>query len=186
MLLAPHGTRGDVQPMVALAVALRDRGHAVSFVAPSNFIGWIRARGFDAESNGVDAEEMLRAAGPNLQSIRWQWRHLAGLTATLFASVARASAGTNLIVGAGPQLAAASVAEWRDVPYASRVLPVRHSERRRASPGRCTQTLPPGSTACSGSSAALWPTSVGHSQPRPRHDRPRSDRGPLQHLSAAA
>ena len=119
MLLAPHGTRGDVQPMIALAVALRARGHTASFVAPSNFVDWIRARGFAAESNGVDAEEVLRAAGPNLQSIRWQWRHLAGLTATLFASVARASAGADLIVGAGLQLAAASVAEWRDVPYAS-------------------------------------------------------------------
>jgi len=119
VLLAPHGTRGDVQPLIALAVALRARGHTASFVAPSNFVGWIRARGFGAESNGVDAEEALRGAGPNLQSIRWQWRHLAGLTATLFASVARASAGMDLIVGAGPQLAAASVAEWRDVPYAS-------------------------------------------------------------------
>ena len=67
VLLAPHGTRGDVQPMVALAVALRARGHRVPFVVPSNFVGWIRARGFAAESNGVDAEEVLRAAGPNLQ-----------------------------------------------------------------------------------------------------------------------
>ena len=119
VLLAPHGTRGDVQPMIALAVALRDRGHIVSFVAPSNFVAWIRARGFGAESNGVDAEAVLRAAGPNLQSLRWQWRHLTQLTATLFASVARASEGADLIVGAGLQPAAASVAEWRDVPYAS-------------------------------------------------------------------
>ena len=119
MLLAPHGTRGDVQPMVALAVALRGRGHIVSFIVPSNFVGWIRAHGFGAESNGIDAEAVLRAAGPNLQSLRWQRAHLTELTATLFASVARASAGTDLIVGAGLQPAAASVAEWRDVPYAS-------------------------------------------------------------------
>ena len=144
MLLAPHGTRGDVQPMIALAVALRARGHTASFVAPSNFVGWIRARGFDAESNGVDAEEMLRAAGPNLQSIRWQWRHLAGLTATLFASVARASAGTDLIVGAGPQLAAASVAEWRDVPYASVAFcPCVIPSGAAPPPVVRTQTLPP-------------------------------------------
>jgi vancomycin aglycone glucosyltransferase len=143
VLLAPHGTRGDVQPLIALAVALRARGHTASFVAPSNFIDWIRARGFAAESNGVDAEEVLRAAGPNLQSIRWQWRHLAGLTATLFASVARASAGANLIVGAGPQLAAASVAEWRDVPYASVAFcPCVIPSGAAPSPIVRTQTLP--------------------------------------------
>ena len=119
VLLAPHGTRGDVQPMVAFALALRSRGHRVSFVVPSNFVGWIRAHGFDAESNGIDAVEVLRAAGPNLQSIRWQWRHVVDLTATLFASVAAASAGAEVIVGAGLQPAASSVAEWREVPYAN-------------------------------------------------------------------
>ena len=144
VLLAPHGTRGDVQPMVALAVALRGRGHIVSFVVPSNFVGWIRARGFGAESNGVDAEEVLRAAGPKLQSLRWQWRHLAHLTATLFASVARASAGTDLIVGSGLQLAAASVAEWRDVPYATVAFcPCVVPGGAAPPPVVRTQTLPP-------------------------------------------
>ncbi|OKA05249.1 glycosyltransferase [Amycolatopsis regifaucium] len=36
-LLVTHGTRGDVQPMLALAVALRDRGHEVVLAAPDSF-----------------------------------------------------------------------------------------------------------------------------------------------------
>ncbi|MFI9457024.1 glycosyltransferase [Amycolatopsis sp. NPDC052450] len=36
-LLATHGTRGDVQPMLALAVALRDRGHEAVLAAPDSF-----------------------------------------------------------------------------------------------------------------------------------------------------
>src|SRR5579872_7211553 len=56
VLLAPHGTRGDVQPMLALAAGLRDRGHAAAFCAPSNFLSWIGACGFEASSNGVDME----------------------------------------------------------------------------------------------------------------------------------
>ena len=54
VLLAPHGSRGDVQPMLALAHALRDRGHVPAFIAPSNFVSWIQALGFEAESNGID------------------------------------------------------------------------------------------------------------------------------------
>lgn len=119
LLLAPHGTRGDVQPMLALAIALRDRGHVATFVVPSNFLAWIRARGFEAESNGIDVEAVLQTAGADLQSMRWQMRHLTELTARLFESVARASAGADVIVGAGIQMAAASVAEWRGVPCAS-------------------------------------------------------------------
>ncbi len=118
VLLAPHGTRGDVQPMLALASALRDRGHTAVFSAPSNAVAGILAAGFEAESNGIDVEAVLRS-GAEFDSLRWQMRHLAELTAQLFESVAAASDGADLIVGSGVQMAAASVAEWRGVPYAS-------------------------------------------------------------------
>ncbi|MFD5245634.1 glycosyltransferase [Amycolatopsis sp. NPDC058340] len=36
-LLVTHGTRGDVQPMLALAVALRQRGHEAVLAAPGSF-----------------------------------------------------------------------------------------------------------------------------------------------------
>lgn len=36
-LLVTHGTRGDVQPFLALAVALRDRGHEALLAAPESF-----------------------------------------------------------------------------------------------------------------------------------------------------
>jgi vancomycin aglycone glucosyltransferase len=120
VLLAPHGTRGDLQPMLALAVALGARGHLASFVAPDNFVGWIRSHGFEAEPDGIDVEAMLRLSGAKLDSFRWQRRHFVDvLIPRLFESVARASPDADVIVGAGVQMAAASVAEARDVPYAS-------------------------------------------------------------------
>src|SRR5450631_1596956 len=115
VLLAPHGTRGDVQPMLALAVALRARGHVPVFVAPSNFIDWIRACGFDAESNGTDIEAAMQVLGSDRDSIRWQLRLLKEHTALLFEPLARVSEGAELIVGAGAQLASSSIAEWRGV-----------------------------------------------------------------------
>lgn len=117
VLLAPHGTRGDVQPMLALAVALRARGHAPAFVLPSNFLDWIRACGFDAVSNGVDIEADMRAPDARLESRRWQFRHLKDHTARMFEPIARASEGADLVVGAGAQVVTASIAEWREVPH---------------------------------------------------------------------
>ena len=105
--------------MLALAVGLRAREHSVVFTAPANFVSWVRGRGFDVESDGIDIESLMRSPGTNLQSLRWQARYLSDSTPRLFESVARASEGCDLIVGAGVQLAAASVAEWRDVPYAN-------------------------------------------------------------------
>src|SRR5580700_7538851 len=114
ILFAPHGTRGDVQPMVALAEALTTRGHHVSFVAPANAVESLRARGFTACSNGIDLEQLLRSPDTRLQSLRWQMGHLADVLAPrLFDALADASAHMDLIVGSGVQMAAASIAEWR-------------------------------------------------------------------------
>jgi vancomycin aglycone glucosyltransferase len=143
VLLAPHGTRGDVQPLVALAVALRARGHVARFVAPSNAVKWIRAFGFEAESNGIDVEAVIYSAGADLHSLRWQMRHLSEVTATLFKSVARASEGVDLIVGAGVQMASSSIAEWRDVPSVSVAFcPCAIPQSAAPPPVIRTQTLP--------------------------------------------
>src|SRR2546428_7469771 len=120
VLLAPHGTRGDVQPLVALALGLRRRGHDVSFLAPDNFVAWIRGYGFACEPNGVDVEAALRSPDGDLSSLRWQLRHFKTvLMPALFDSFMRIDLDVDLIVAAGVQLAASSVAEWKDIPYAS-------------------------------------------------------------------
>jgi len=80
ILLASHGTRGDVQPILALAVALRARGHVVLLTVPGNFVSWVRSYGFDTESDGTDVEALLRSAGSNLQSLSWQMRYLSHIT----------------------------------------------------------------------------------------------------------
>ena len=117
VLLAPHGTRGDVQPMLAFGIALRKHGHDVRFVVPANFVDGIRRAGFPAESDGIDVEATLLAPRTDLQSVRFQTRYITEVLAPrLFDSVARAVGDADVIVGAGVQIAAASVAERQGVP----------------------------------------------------------------------
>jgi len=144
VLLAPHGTRGDVQPMVALAIALRARGHAVSFVAPSNFADWVGSFGFPFQSDGIDVAAMLRTSGMHFDSLRWQLRYISDvLMPSLFDSVPRAMPDADVIVGAGVQFAAASVAEQREVPYASAIFcPCAVPSSATPPPTVRTQTLP--------------------------------------------
>jgi vancomycin aglycone glucosyltransferase len=143
ILLATHGTRGDVQPIIALAVGLRARGHVVSLTVPANFVSWVRGYGFDTESDGIDVELLLQSSGSSLRSLRWQMRYLSHNTPLLFGPVARASEGCELIIGAGLQFAAASVAEWRDVPYAHVVFcPCATPSSAAPPPNVHSQTLP--------------------------------------------
>ena len=143
ILLVSHGTRGDVQPIVALGVALKARGHLVKLVAPANFVTWVRGCGLDMQSDGIDVEALLRSSATGLQSLTWQMRYLSDTTPLLFEPVARASEGCELIVCAGIQFAAASVAQWRNVPYAHVVFcPCAMPNSATPPPNVHTQTLP--------------------------------------------
>ena len=143
ILLVSHGTRGDVQPIVALGVALKARGHIVRLVAPANFVTWVRGCGLDMQSDGIDVEALLRSSATGLQSLTWQMRYLSDTTPLLFEPVARASEGCELIVCAGIQFAAASVAQWRNVPYAHVVFcPCAMPNSATPPPNVHTQTLP--------------------------------------------
>jgi vancomycin aglycone glucosyltransferase len=104
---------------------------------------WVRGYGFDTESDGIDVEALLRSAGTGLQSLSWQMRYLTHITPLLFEPVARASEGCELIVGAGLQFAAASVAQWRGVPYAHSVFcPCATPSSAAPPPNVRRQTLP--------------------------------------------
>ena len=142
ILLATHGTRGDVQPVLALAIALRARGHDVAFVTPANFVEWVSSYGFRCESDGVDVEAVLRGPDLDFQSVRSQMRYMKALAPRLFDAVARASVGTDLIVGAGVPMAGPSIADLRGVPYVSAVFCPCAVPSGIAPPIRW-QTLPP-------------------------------------------
>jgi vancomycin aglycone glucosyltransferase len=122
VLLAPHGTRGDVQPLLALAVGLRERGHEPSFLVPDDCVRWIRHSGFPCESNGIDAGGTFGSRGADAASVRWQWRRFADVVVpALFESFDRMDSSVDAIVGSGVQVAAASVAEQWGVTYVNAV-----------------------------------------------------------------
>ncbi|MEO0811406.1 MAG: glycosyltransferase, partial [Myxococcota bacterium] len=56
------GTRGDIQPFLALANGLSARGHRVTVAAPDNFESWVRGHGVDFVPLGIDMESFIRSA----------------------------------------------------------------------------------------------------------------------------
>jgi UDP:flavonoid glycosyltransferase YjiC (YdhE family) len=59
LVLATVGSRGDVQPLLALGQTLRQRGHRVLVAAPPNFAGWVQSLGFDFAPLGQDMQQFL-------------------------------------------------------------------------------------------------------------------------------
>ncbi|HVT72052.1 MAG TPA: glycosyltransferase [Lacunisphaera sp.] len=107
------GTRGDIQPVIALALELRKRGAEPRLCLPPNFIEPARAMGFDARPVGV-AMRMPRPGESDGAPVR----PTSDLVTDQFESVAAAATGCDLIVGANAhQYAAPSIAELNSIPY---------------------------------------------------------------------
>jgi sterol 3beta-glucosyltransferase len=58
--LMASGTRGDVQPMIALAKGLQQVGHRVRLLAGENFAPWVRAHGLEIYPT-ADVEALMRS-----------------------------------------------------------------------------------------------------------------------------
>lgn len=117
VLVSSVGTRGDVQPAVALALELRRLGHDVRMCVPPNFTGWAEGLGFEARPIGIE----MRAPKPGAPPAP-----IPDLISDQFKTIEAAAEGCDLIVGGGVhQYAARSVAELRGIPcVASAYAPV--------------------------------------------------------------
>ncbi|HTN90396.1 MAG TPA: glycosyltransferase [Sorangium sp.] len=119
VLLTGVGTRGDVQPVVALAVEMRRRGHDVRLCVPPNFIDWVSGLGFTATPIGIAMRQpggaaAAQASTPTPDQIRALVAHLAR---DQFDATASAAEGCDVIVAGGAhQYAARSIAERLGIP----------------------------------------------------------------------
>ena len=135
IVLAGFGTRGDVQPLVALGVRLRAGGHDVIVAASGTFADAVRAHGLAFGAVGSDAQAVVSGFGDIVKSHPLRlMRRLLDVTRDeverTFEHTRAVARGADLIV-AGVHPAAASVAEALGVPYRTvlfcpQLVPSRH------------------------------------------------------------
>jgi UDP:flavonoid glycosyltransferase YjiC (YdhE family) len=61
MTIIAFGTRGDVQPAVALGKALKSEGHCVRILAGANFKDWINRHGLEAVASKIDIGSVMES-----------------------------------------------------------------------------------------------------------------------------
>jgi len=133
VVLASVGSRGDVQPMLALAQTLRARGHTVLIAAPPNFAEWAGALGFafaplseDIQAFLAENRDIMTGRPLKMLSvINIYFRKQIPLQAQQLVPIC---GGADVIVWGGLALCVPSVAEHLGLPalgvlYSSCVLP---------------------------------------------------------------
>ena len=114
-LLAAVGTRGDVQPALALALELRKLGHDVRLCISPNFVDWANSLGLEAVPMGVEMRMPGRKSGamPNLtpEGLRRLRESMPDLITDQFDTIGADVGCCDVIVGANAhQYAAPSIA----------------------------------------------------------------------------
>ena len=134
VVLAFYGTRGDVDPGIAVGRELSIRGHDVCMAVPPDLVGSVESMGLRAVAYGPDTQAWLEdtrdfwayffrnfwrvrdvkrflreSREPGIQC----WAEMSAMLATL------AAEADLLVTGVAYQELAANVAEYRDIPLAS-------------------------------------------------------------------
>lgn len=123
VLLTTYGSRGDVEPMAGLAVALQALGVEAVVCAPPDqeFIDLLVRAGVPFAPAFMGVRDWIRVAGKPPMDLP---KRAAEMAFAQLGAVSRAAEGCDLIVGTGlmPSCAASqTVAEMKGVPYAQAV-----------------------------------------------------------------
>lgn len=134
IVLASYGTRGDIEPCVAVGRELQSRGHEVHMAIPPDLIDFAEAAGLSAVAYGPDLQDVLdahRNFWTHFFRNFWKIRELIRLRREvvepflecwkeIIATLTSLTEGADLLfTGVNFEDAAGNVAEYYDIPLAT-------------------------------------------------------------------
>ncbi len=121
VLLSSIGSRGDVQPLVALGLELRALGHGARLCVAPNFKEWIESYGLECAPIGPDLKKLTGgtvSGKPVLPSAEQLQQMADQMVRGQFQVISEAASDCDLVVAAGAlQIATRSIAEVQKIPY---------------------------------------------------------------------
>src|SRR3954469_16944181 len=97
LLLSTIGTRGDVQPLVALGLQLRTLGQDVHFCAPPDFRDWLDTLGFPVTPVGRELRRATIGRPPGPPSRERLRQLMEASVSAQFEAVGQAAEGCDAI-----------------------------------------------------------------------------------------
>lgn len=117
VVLATVGTRGDVQPMLALAQGLAARGHSTLLACPESFGAWVRSFGIEHAALGEDLQEQLeKSEGKLARSLSGMRGYFAEQMALQGPRLVELAHGADVIVGTAMAWMVRSAAQKLGIP----------------------------------------------------------------------
>ena len=132
--ITANGSRGDVQPYVALGVGLGAAGHKVAVSAPGAFEELVRKHGLGFHPTRVDVREFMQSlmgAGTNFPRMMYRVRQLMKpRMKEMFEDYIEACRGADVVLYGANSYPGRRVARWIGIPTVATALqPMFHSTR---------------------------------------------------------
>ncbi|WJR33180.1 glycosyltransferase [Mycobacteroides immunogenum] len=134
LVLAAYGTRGDIEPSVAVGRELQRRGHDVCIAVPPDLVGFAEGAGLHTVPYGLETQSWLSVYRDlwrcffhefwNVRKLRRLWHEMWRLSDRAWSEMSAALAGVAahadvLLAGQSYQEPAANIAEYHDIPFAT-------------------------------------------------------------------
>ncbi|KAK9702810.1 Sterol 3-beta-glucosyltransferase [Basidiobolus ranarum] len=117
------GTRGDVQPYIALCKGLMKRGHRCRIATHGEYQQWVESHGIEFREVAGDPAELMRLCVDNgmfsLSFIKEGISKFRGWLDDLFVTAWEACQGTDLLIESPSAMAGVHIAEKLDIPFYS-------------------------------------------------------------------
>jgi len=150
IVLATCGSRGDVQPMVALSLALIKEGHDVLLAGPPEKAHWAETLGCPYQGLGTDVTAFIDSMknAHSVSSAIFFLKFLRNEVRSQFAVLPKIIAGADLTVGASlvyalPGVAKAMGIDYRYIAFTPQLLPSSHHPypifKHQGLPGWCNR-----------------------------------------------
>jgi UDP:flavonoid glycosyltransferase YjiC (YdhE family) len=121
IVIATYGSRGDLQPLLALAIALRNAGHDVHLCVQPEDTAWVEKYGFPFNQLGSNFKEFLKQLSVNnprnLKDVNDSILFFRQEIINQFKILPSIIEQADLALGASVVYALPSVAEYMHVPY---------------------------------------------------------------------
>lgn len=113
------GTRGDVQPMLALALGLKKRGHEVILCAPPENAELVKGHGCPFAAVGSSIRDAIKGSSAKKRSPRTQpsCKFMRQEIAAQISQLPGIVQGSDLVLGVGYVFGVPTVAEYLQIPY---------------------------------------------------------------------
>jgi UDP:flavonoid glycosyltransferase YjiC (YdhE family) len=117
IVLSSRGSRGDLYPVIEVAMALKEAGHEVAIGMPETFGEYARSKGLDPYLYKEDSDKMMKDLGRGINSSGKGLRFIASSIDQQCDFMMEASKDADAILASVSELAAPTVAEYYKIPF---------------------------------------------------------------------